>query len=421
MVRLWLLIASVLITLLSLRFYFFYANQPELHDGQYLEFKTTLLSEPNMFSNYQQIIASPYGKEKIIIKIPRYPEFHYGQTLRISSTVHKQVLSNKKTVMAMYFPKVKAEKNDKNMGLAIVSTIRQRIISFFENTLPPDSSSLLLGIVFGIKEQMSKENFAQFRNAGVLHVIAASGMNVTMVGGFLSSFFTMFLRRQFALVLTILGICFYAVLAGLEPSIVRASIMGILVFCAQILGRQRLSVYSLFLAAFAMFFISPNLLFDVGFQLSFMATLGLILIPKIRPARHASQTLRGVAGGGIGEDLLTTISAQIATLPILLFSFGTYSLWSVVVNGLVLWVVPILMMLGGIGAILGLIIEPLGQVFLYLSLPFLLYFQEVISTFSRLGGLATIREFSWQLVVGYYCFLSAVLVFFYKGNNRSNN
>ena len=138
----------------------------------------------------------------------------------------------------------------------------------FFQTLPSPSSSLLLGIIFGIKEQMPKDFTDNLRTSGVFHVIAASGMNVTLVAGFLSVFFAFFFKRQIAIGLSILGIIFYAILAGLEPSIIRASVMGILVFSAQILGRQTLAVNFLALTGFVMLFVDPSLIFDIGFQLS---------------------------------------------------------------------------------------------------------------------------------------------------------
>ena len=198
---------------------------------------------------------------------------------------------------------------------------------------------------------------------------------------------------------------FYAVLAGLEPSIIRASIMGILVFSAQILGRQTLAINGLFLAGYTMLLVDPTLISDIGFQLSFVATLGLVLILKIKAIGKIWV---------IGEGVNTTIAAQIATLPILLANFGTYSIYSILVNGLLLWTVPILMIIGGIGAILGLILMPLGQLLIYLCYPLLLYFETIVNIFGKIGGAITIESLSWQFILGYYCLLSSVLLILRK-------
>ncbi|MDP2585602.1 MAG: ComEC/Rec2 family competence protein [Candidatus Levybacteria bacterium] len=379
----------LLLIILSFRFYFFHQHKIQLADGQALSFETVILSQPQAIGS-QQVLFANYKNQRIRITVGRFPEINYGDLVRISSILNIKVL-NKNIVYSMYFPKIETINNSSNIlqsSLKKVSILRQKLILLFSKTLPSPSSSLLLGILFGVKEQMPKDFSNNLKTSGVFHVIAASGMNVTLVGGFISAFFAFFLKRQIAIGLSILGIIFYAVLAGLEPSIIRASIMGILVFSAQIMGRQSLAINGLALAGFGMLFVDPTLLSDVGFQLSFAATFGILYI---RP-------------------LPSTIAAQIATLPILLANFGTYSIYSILVNGLVLWTVPILMMIGGLGAILGLILGPLGQLLIYLCYPLLLYFENIVNFFGQIGGVLTIENFPWQFSVGYYCLLAAVLI-----------
>lgn len=392
-----------LIIALLLRFIFFFQNKTTYHDGESLAFNTTLLSQPQTVGRYQRITAN-VNQQKIFITTSNFPQYNYGQELLISGKIK---ISSQNNLLTMSFPKIQIQKDNSVFSmtpiLAVTSFIRQNVISVFQRTLPPTYSSLILGIVFGIKDQMPKAFMDQLKLSGVLHVIAASGMNVTMVAGFLSGIFVLFLRRQIALVLSVLGIFFYAVLAGLEPSIIRASIMGALVFSSQIIGRQSLAVYGLFLSAFLMLFVSPMLLFDVGFQLSFLATAGLLFIKPLFKSKSAKW-----------EDLSTTFVAQTATLPILLTNFGTYSLWSIAVNALVLWTIPILMILGGAGAIFGLIFLPLGQVFLFLSFPFLMFFEKIVSFFAGFGGIVQLSNLSWPFVLGYYLLLAGIVIWLRK-------
>ncbi|MBF8249981.1 MAG: Competence protein, partial [Candidatus Levybacteria bacterium] len=396
---------AFLLIILSFRFYFHYHNQTHLVDGQQLTFEASILSQPQVVGG-QQVVSANYQNQKIKITTGRFPELNYGDSVRISGPVRilpqagglqpralegqsngARKISNKNGRALMYFPKIEMINRSSGIvqsGLQSINFLRQKLITLFSKTLPSPSSSLLLGIIFGIKEQMPKDFSDNLRTAGVFHVIAASGMNVTLVGGFISTFFAFFLKRQIAIGLSILGILFYATLAGLEPSIIRASMMGILVFSAQILGRQTLAVNSLLLAGFGMIYIDPTILSDVGFQLSFAATAGILYI----------KPLFGKQKGFIPE-IATTIAAQVATLPILLANFGTYSIYSILVNGLVLWTVPILMMIGGIGTVLGLILEPLGQFLIYLCYPLLLYFQVIINFFGKAGGVLTVNNFPW--------------------------
>lgn len=403
------LFGGIFLILLALRFFFFYQNRPHLVDGQQISITTTLLSEPEIIGNFQRFYASIDGGERILILTSLYPQFHYGDTLAISGSLKYRVLRNGNIIITVYRPKIEAVKNKFNPILALTSSIRQKIISLFERTLPSTSSALLLGIVFGIKGSMPKQFLDDLRTSGVLHIIAASGMNVTITGGFLSSLFGFFFKRQVALVLSIFGILFYAVLSGLGASIIRASIMGILVFSAQILGRQRMASYGLLIAGYGMLFVSPNVLKDVGFQLSFVATAGLLYI---RPLFEKKDKIKKILNMSlVGEELVTTISAQIATLPILLANFGTYSIWSVVVNTLVLWTVPILMILGGIGAFF-VVIEPIGKLFLYLSLPLLVYFEWVVNAFAELWGKFHIENIPWEFIVGYYLIVGSLILIF---------
>jgi competence protein ComEC len=395
-----------LLVILSFRFYFFYQNQPQFTDGQKISFETAILSQPQTIGS-QQTFTANYKNQKIKISISRFPEINYGDFVRISGEI-----SNRDYGALMYFPKIETANDSTNIlqsSLRKINSVRQILIELFSKTLPSPSSSLLLGIVFGIKEQMSKDFTNNLRTSGVFHVIAASGMNVTLIGGFISTFFAFFLRRQIAIGLSILGILFYAVLAGLEPSIVRASIMGILVFSAQIMGRQTLAANGLLLAGFGMLYYDPTLLSDVGFQLSFTATLGILYIKPLFGKKE-----------GLFSEILTTIAAQIATIPILLANFGTYSIYSVLVNGLVLWTVPILMMIGGLGAILGLILAPLGQLLIYLCYPLLLYFEMVVNFFGRIGGVISIQTLPWEFIAGYYCLLASVLLFSKRTHSASS-
>lgn len=279
-----------------------------------------------------------------------------------------------------------------------MSSIRQKIISFFNSNLSSNSSGLLLGIVFGIKEGIPSDFLKDLRQVGVMHVIAASGMNVTMVGGFLSSIFLLFLKRQLALTLSILGILVYAVLAGLEASIIRASIMGILVFTAYILGRQAWPLFGLILTGYLMLIFDPNLIFDIGFQLSYLATLSLLY-------------LKPVFKNPILDSFQTTIFAQIATLPVIIANFGIYSLWSVLVNGLVLWTVPSLMVIGGVSSILSFLIEPIAKLILLMSIPILIYFETVVKFFAGQGFVISFSSVNWAIIAGYYFLVISLILY----------
>ncbi|HKC14372.1 MAG TPA: ComEC/Rec2 family competence protein, partial [Patescibacteria group bacterium] len=147
---------------------------------------------------------------------PVYPEIHYGDRAKITGSLASKVINNKENFSIN--AKIELKKDNSDFILAVSSAIRQKIISFYQQSLNQNFSGLMLGIVFGIKEYIPSSFVKDLKTAGVMHVIAASGMNVTLVAGFLSSIFLLFFKRQIALVISIVGIIIYAVLAGLEPS-----------------------------------------------------------------------------------------------------------------------------------------------------------------------------------------------------------
>ena len=399
-------ILASLSILLVFRLAFFFANFKLYPQGHYITFETQVQNQPKISARGQQVILTMPNSQRAVVLFSLTPPILYGDRLKIEGQINYFEADSGDKVAFMNYPKL--EIVQKGIENNLVLKARENIISFFSSSLSPSYSSLMLGIVFGIKQEMPDPFYDNLQKSGLLHVIAASGMNITMVGGFLFGLFGLFLKRQIALTATVLGILFYAVLAGLEPSIVRAAIMGILVFSAQLTGRQSSSFLGLFIAGFVMLFKNPSLIFDIGFQLSFMATLGLIYF---RPFFFVSKKLKTFLQKSIiGEDLATTVSAQVFTLPILLSNFGNYSIFSVIANTLVLWTVPILMIIGAVAAILGLIIKPVGSAILYLSIPFLLYFEKIAKSIPNLGGQFEIESFPALLFFGYYLILFSVIL-----------
>ncbi len=181
--------------------------------------------------------------------------------------------------------------------------------------------------------------------------------------------------------------------------------MALFAFGAGVAGRQNSSFLALFFAAWLMIFWDPTVATSISFILSFAATLGIVLLDPIFKLTILKQDVL--------EDFRTTLSAQISTTPILLFSFGTYAPISIVTNLLVLWTVPPLMVLGMIAAVL-FWIPILAAPFVYLCLPLLNYFWAVIDFFAARATPITIENIPWTLIVGYYLILGSAIIYFHK-------
>lgn len=393
-----------LVLALTLRMVWFYSNQKTYSKGDKVSFATQVWANPKQYSSHQTVYLSMDPINKVLIKTDIDKKLLYGDYIKVSGTLNAVMLDDGTSIFTLNYPQIEPNVRENTVPLAVIYSIRQKIIDNFRSNLDPVSSGLMLGIVFGIKENLAKEFLENIQITGVMHVIAASGMNVTMVSAFLFYILASFLKRQLAIFLSIFGIVIYTAIAGFQASIVRAAIMGIIVFSAQILGRQQYSLHTLLITGFLMLFISPQLLQDTGFQLSFSATFGLLYIPDIFKRFQNSFT----------ESFITTISAQIATLPILISNFGNYSLVSILVNGLVLWTIPLLMVLGALSSLFSFVFKPLSLLFLYLCLPFLYFFETVVGFFSGFPQTIKIQSLHPAFIFSYYLFLASFILFKYR-------
>lgn len=213
--------------------------------------------------------------------------------------------------------------------------IRQAVLEAIGARLPPVSAALLGGLLLGERTDLPAEVHAAFRTAGVYHVLAVSGFNVALLAG---AVWTLLRAagssRRAAAVTAVVVVLGFAAVVGPEPSVVRATLMAVLVLGAVVLEREAAVVNSLALAAMAILAARPGDLLDPGFQLSFAATAGIVAAPIPRSR--------------VGSALGVSLAAQLAVLPITLAHFNQVSTVAVVAN---LAVVP----LAAAATILGLV------------------------------------------------------------------
>ncbi len=399
---------SILLILLSLRVFTFYSSRQIYKEGEDIEFNSRVLSEPKVYKDYQSFSVNLPNGETAFIKTDVYPVYYFQDNIQVSGKLEYRLLNNKTRILAIDFPKISFMKNSDSIFLAVVKQVRQKIITSFETSLPKDLSGLMLGVVFGIRVDLSKNFLESLRQTGVMHVIAASGMNVTMTGGFIFYLFSSFLKRQLAVFLSILGILFYVFFAGFEPSIIRASIMGIIAFSSQILGRQKDSFYALILTAFLMLFISPKFLFDIGFQLSFLSTLGILFIPQIFN-RIKNALSKRFPNDFFGSNCDS--SHSFGGFWKLFNIFHTRKRACIMDN-------TVFDDLRAIAALISFVFEPLAGVFLYLCLPFLLYFEKTVTFFTSFKLNLTVETISWQFMLSYYLLLASFIAYNVKKHNE---
>jgi competence protein ComEC len=243
--------------------------------------------------------------------------------------------------------------------------VRIRLEGVLKATLPPDQAGLMAGLLFGSRTEIPDDVKAAFKASGVLHLLAVSGGNLAMVIlPLLGLLYRAGVPRRWAAVMGLGGVVFFVLLTGASPSVMRAGFMAGLVLVGDLLGRERNAVNTLGAAAFLLLLAWPGLLFDLGFQLSAGATLGILLLA--RPIeRWLAPQLQAVfgekAGGWLAAGLSVTFAAQALVEPISLHSFGATSTIAPVANLLVLGFLEPLVQVGSVAALLGLAFLPAAR------------------------------------------------------------
>ncbi len=257
-------------------------------------------------------------------------------------------------------------------------------IGVINSLLPEPHASLLNGILFGIKVSMPRNFYNALIATGVLHIIALSGVNISILTT-LTAKTTLFMGRKASSILTICLIVLFVQFVGPSPSIIRAAMMGSLSLLAVYFGRRDWGLLSLFLVCGIMLLLDFSLIKNLSFQLSFAATFGIILANR-RVERQYSNGLLDKAIYWLKENLKLTLSAQLFTVPIIFINFHRISLISPVTNILLEWVIQPIMVLGFITSLIGTIWLPLGMVFSWIVWVPLTYLIVVVETLAKIPG-----------------------------------
>ncbi len=300
-----------------------------------------------------------------------------------------------------------------NNVLARLYALKQVSFRRLYRIFPDPEASLLAGILLGNDNGLPYSLQQAFKDTGTAHIIAISGFNIAIIAGLLVAVFSRFLGRQRGGLVAALGVALYTILVGAAASVVRAAIMGVLGMYAHQVGRRTGGLNILLFTAAVMCAITPFALWDVGFQLSFAATLGLILYAaplqewaSRQLARRTTVSLAQHLARQLAEYLLFTLAAQVTTLPVTMYHFQRLSLVSFLANPFILPAQPPVMVLGGLALLGSLLWLPIGQVLAYLAWPFPAYTIRMVEFFARFPhGVVDLGEFSFWLFIGFYVLL----------------
>jgi len=268
-------------------------------------------------------------------------------------------------------------------------------VAIINRVLPEPAAGLLAGILFGTKASISTDLFDALVVTGTLHIAALSGMNITILTKLFFSTFISVLPKFISSILTIGVIVGFVFFVGSSPSIVRAAIMGSITLVAPLTGRMSTALITWGITIASMLLVQPSLLLNLSFQLSGLASLGIILFGKefreqtdaapsslshLSSLRYLFRKLWFL----VKSELQTTLSAQVFTIPLILFTFGRLSLISPLTNLLIGWTIPIITGLGLVMCVLGWIWLPLGQLFAWGTWVFLEWLIQAVILTSRI-------------------------------------
>ncbi len=369
--------------------------------------------------SFKKIFSSKTGKwEKIktkaIITTEQYPERNYGDKLLVSGVIKKpkNFSGNKKEFdyisylakdgiyYQMFYPKIKFVKSGQgNLIKERLFDVKRLFLEKISNVIPEPYVSLLGGLVVGAKQSLGKKLLDDFRKTGIIHIVVLSGYNITIVVEAIMRFLS-FIPKAASMSLGGVSIILFAIMVGGGATVVRASVMALLVMLARATGRPHDITIVLFIAGFFMVLINPKILvFDPSFQLSFLATLGLIylspMIEKYFGFVPSKWQLR--------EFAIATISTQIFVLPLLLYQMGEMSIVALPVNLLVLVFIPVTMFFGFLTGVVGFISGTLSLPFAVISYVLLAYELKVVEIFASIPfAIINIKYFPLWLMFAIY-------------------
>jgi len=371
--------------------------------GQKVSVIGIVAEEPGIKENNQELIVdfkTIYSSTNVfgrgLISTNFYPEFKYGDLVRIEGKLEKPEnilkedgrefdyishLAKDDIKYKISFAKVSLiYSGNGNFLKSFLFKIKNAFSTNVEKVVSEPQASLLGGILLGSKSAMSKDVQNSFQVSGLSHIVALSGYNISIVAAAIMNGLS-FLPRAISFAGGAVGIILFVIMSGASSTAVRAGIMSLILILAGVSHRKYLIGRALILAGVVMIIINPKILvFDISFQLSFLATIAIVYVsPLISPKlKFVTEKF------GLRETLSGTLSAQLLVLPLILYKIGMFSFVAIPANLLVLLVIPITMFFGFITGIAGFFGIIFSYPFAWISWALLTYIIKVSEFFAIL-------------------------------------
>lgn len=301
----------------------------------------------------------------------------------------------------------------KEEGVQLFQPLRTSLSQTIDNIMPYPQSALLSGIILGNQSSLPQYFRQQLQITSTIHIVVVSGQNLTILAGFVMSLVGLIGRRK-TIILTLFVIVFYSLITGFGVPVVRAAIMAGLTYTGKLMGKEGTGWWILFLTGGLMLLYQPNWLLNISFQLSFLATFGVVVVaPVFSKALEKIPKL-------IREDFAVTLAAQLMVLPVIAYNFNQISVAGLIANSLVLWSIPLVMISGFVAMVFGFFNIMLGTVIGLIPGILLTYFIYIVQFFSKIPGASfNINQTGVITWVGYYLIL-AVTIYHLSKQKQAN-
>ncbi len=406
-----------LICIACIRFFFFIPKPPDYKHavGKEVTIEGQVSDPPDVRLSNQRITLTPEGQQaSILLTVSKYSEISYGDKIRargILETPENFITSAGKEFdynrylaqQDIYFiiknadVKVLSKGNGGLLQTALYR-LRNAFMSHVEDIISPPESDLGNGLVLGTRGGFDDAQRNEFISTGTIHIVALSGYNVTIVAEGIMKALGFILSGTVSIMFGMVVVILFIIMAGATPTAVRAGIMTVIALFGRMTGRSYDAGRALAIAGLLMCAYDPRVLFNISFELSFLATFGVLFVtPKVLrfvmflPGRF-----------GFREDVATTIAATITVLPILLYSTGILSLVSLPANILILPFIPLTMLLVFLTGIAGFVSLQFSFPFGYAAHLLLLYILSTIHFFASL-------PFASVTIQGFPLFVTVIL------------
>ena len=379
--------------------------------GEWVSLEGRVAEEVDARSDHQKITVET-EEGRVLVKLGLYEEVGYGDWVRVEGTLERpyegedfsygNYLARCRTWLVMNRASVEVlweGKTGRGTLYAFKDFVQRRINQLY---FEPEAS-FVSGLLLGSRKGMPEDLTLAFQKVGLTHIVAVSGYNISLVIAVIFALlsFLPFKRRIWA---SVLAVILFVIFVGASSAAVRAGFMGCLTMWGLYAGRRSQAYFALLWSAVGMTLWNPYILvYDIGFQLSVLSTFGLLTLVPILDARVP----KWEKGKFLREGFLLTLSAQVATFPLMVFYFGRISLVAPIVNVLVAPFIPLSMLFSAASLALGLPAAAVANFYLELI-------EWITIVFAKLPFADTSLKFGAMLFALSLVLFFGGIIFFYR-------